>query len=149
MRTPDDAGWVTARNAGPGFATTVAAGPHAIVVDEPTALGGDDTGPTPYDLLLGALGACTAITARMYARRKGWPLEDVVVRLRTGASHAADCADCADGAVGPRALEHDIEFVGPLTDDQRKRLRYIAGRCPVKQVLAAGLHLHDAPGAAP
>jgi putative redox protein len=143
-----DAGWVTARNAGPGFATTVTSGAHTVVVDEPTSIGGDDSGPTPYDLLLGAIGACTAITVRMYARRKGWPLEDVVVRLRTGASHGADCAECAEKTVGPRTLEHDVEFVGPLSDEQRARLRYIAGRCPVKQVLGAGLQVRDAGGGA-
>jgi putative redox protein len=134
---------VTVRNAGPGYATTLRAGAHALAVDEPIAAGGDDTGPTPYDLLLGAVGACTAITVRMYARRKGWPLDDVIVRMRTGASHAADCADCVDRAVGPHAIEHEIEFVGALTDEQRRRLRYIASRCPVKQALAAGMQVVD------
>jgi putative redox protein len=143
-----DGGWVTARNAGPGFTTTLHAGAHALTVDEPRSVGGSDAGPTPYDLLLGAVGACTAITVRMYARRKGWPLEDVVVRMRTGSAHADDCAECGTGAVGPRALEHEIEFVGPLTDEQRKRLRYIASRCPVKQVLAAGLQVREAGGGA-
>jgi putative redox protein len=143
MAPIDDDGWVTARNAGPKYATTLLAGAHALVVDEPAAVGGDDTGPTPYDLLLGAVGACTAITVRMYASRKGWPLEEVIVRLRAGSSHAADCADCEGKSVGPRALDHDVEFVGPLTDEQRERLRYIASRCPVKQVLAAGLRVRD------
>ena len=144
MTLPNDAGWVTAANAGPGYATELRAGGHRLVVDEPASVGGGDEGPTPYDLLLGAVGACTAITVRMYARRKGWPLEDVVVRMRTGQTHAADCADCDEKSVGPRVLEHELELVGPLTDEQRKRLRYIASRCPVKQVLAAGLHVRDA-----
>ena len=139
---PTDAGepGVVARNAGPGFATTLSAGAHTLVVDEPAGVGGDDTGATPYDLLLGAVGACTAITVRMYARRKGWPLEDVIVRVRSGGrSHAADCAECVDKRVGPPTIESDLELVGPLTDEQRTRLHYIAGRCPVKQALRGGM----------
>ena len=140
-----DRGTVVARNTGPGYATTLSAGGHALVIDEPVAAGGDDSGPTPYDLLLGAVGACTAITVRMYARRKGWPLEDVVVRVRAGdRSHAADCAECVDHPVGAPALVSDVELVGPLTDEQRARLRYIAARCPVKQVLRAGLSITEA-----
>ena len=146
VAAPADRGAVVARNAGPGFTTTLSAGPHALVVDEPVAAGGSDAGPTPYDLLLGAVGACTAITVRMYARRKGWPLEDVVVRVRAGGrSHAADCAECVDRAVGPPAIESEIELLGPLSDEQRARLRYIAGRCPVKQALRAGLSVGEAP----
>jgi putative redox protein len=137
-------GWVETRNAGPGFASAVHAGTHAVVVDEPTSVGGGDAGPTPYDLLLGAVGGCTAMTVRMYAQRKGWPLDEVVVRLRTGRSHAADCASCAERAVGPRTLDEEIELHGPLTDEQRARLRYIASRCPVKQALKAGLDVRDA-----
>ncbi|AHG90259.1 OsmC family protein [Gemmatirosa kalamazoonensis] len=142
--TPDR-GTVVARNAGPGFTTTLTAGAHALVVDEPVAAGGADEGATPYDLLLGAVGACTAITVRMYARRKGWPLEDVVVRVRAGGrSHAADCAECVDRAVSAPAVVSEVELHGPLSDEQRARLRYIAGRCPVKQVLRGGLSVIDA-----
>ncbi len=119
-------------------------GGHRVVVDEPLAVGGSDTGPTPYDLLLASIGACTAITVRMYARRKGWPLENVVVRLRTASKHAADCDECVDHSVGLHGLEHDVTFEGELTDEQRTRLRYIAGRCPVKQILLASVELRDA-----
>jgi putative redox protein len=140
-----EAGTVVIRNAGPGFATTVRAGAHTLRVDEPVAVGGEDTGATPYDLLLGAIGACTAITVRMYARRKGWPLEDVIVRARAGGrSHAADCADCVDKKVGPPSIVTDVEFVGPLSEEQRKRLAYIADRCPVKQALRTGMEVRDA-----
>ena len=137
--TPN-AGDVVARNTGPGFATTLHAGSHTLIVDEPLAAGGTDAGATPYDLLLGAVGACTAITVRMYAVRKGWPLEDVVVRVRSGGrDHAADCAQCVDHPVGPPALQAEVELSGPLSDEQRARLTYIAGRCPVKQALGAGI----------
>ena len=81
----------------------------------------------------------------MYAQRKGWPLEDVVVRVRSGGrDHAADCAQCVDRPVGPPALETEIELSGPLSDEQRARLTYIAGRCPVKQALRKGLEVRDA-----
>jgi len=136
---------VVVRNAGPGFASTMTAGPHTLLIDEPAVAGGADTGPTPYDLLLGAVATCTAITVRMYARRKGWPLEDVVVRVRSGGrSHAADCAECVDRKVGPPSLRTDVELHGPLTDEQRERLHYIAGRCPVKQALRAGIAVEEA-----
>jgi putative redox protein len=141
---PND-GWVVATNAPSGYATQLRAGRHTVTVDEPVDAGGDDTGATPYDLLLGAVAACTAITVRMYARRKGWPLDDVIVRVRTGRSHAADCEQCVDRALDRLVLDHEIEFIGPLSDEQRARLRYIAGRCPVKQALRAGLDVRDTP----
>jgi putative redox protein len=135
---------VVVRNAGPGFTSTMTAGAHALTIDEPAAAGGADAGPTPYDLLLGAVGTCTAITVRMYAWRKGWPLEDVVVRVHSGGrSHAVDCAQCVDRKVGPPSLRTEVELHGPLTDEQRERLHYIAGRCPVKQALRAGIAVED------
>src|SRR5215208_4562466 len=111
-----DAGWVTARTAGRGFRTEVTAGKHALVVDEPEEVGGSGDGPTPYDYLLTAIGACTAMTLRMYASRKGWPLEEAVVRFRTARSHAADCAECETKAVGVGRLEREVELRGPLDD---------------------------------
>jgi putative redox protein len=79
---------------GKGYTTRVRAGAHRLLADEPVDLGGGDRGPAPYDLLLAALGACTAITLRMYADRKGWPLESVSIRLNHGKIHAEDCAEC-------------------------------------------------------
>jgi putative redox protein len=109
------------------------------VADEPTALGGTDRGPTPYELLLGALGSCTVMTLRMYADRKGWPLEGVEVRLRTSQSHEADCVQCDEKDVGITTVERQLELFGMLTDAQRERLLEIADRCPVKQTLEKGL----------
>ena len=132
-------GWVTVRTAESGFRTEVRAGDHTFVADEPVAVGGTNAGPTPYDYLLAALGACTAMTLRMYAGRKGWPLEEVLVELRNARSHAADCEECEAKPVGFRRLERRIELRGPLSDEQRRRLLAIADRCPVKQTLGQGI----------
>ena len=137
----DDGGWITVRTHASGFRTEIRAGDHAFVADEPLAVGGTDAGPTPYDYLLGALGACTAMTLRMYAGRKRWPLEEVLVELRNARSHAADCEDCEAKPVGFRRLERRIELRGPLTEEQRRRLLEIADRCPVKQTLGQGIEI--------
>ncbi len=136
----DEAGWVTIRTEGAGYRTEVRAGGYTFVADEPAGVGGGE-GPTPYDYLLGALGACTAMTMRMYAARKGWPLEAAVVRLRNARSYADDCAQCETRPVGFRRIERRVEMRGPLTEEQRQRLLAIADRCPVKQTLAHGIEL--------
>lgn len=135
----DDGGWVTAHAGQAGFRTTITARGFELVVDEPASAGGSNLGPTPYELLLGALAACASMTLIMYARRKSWPLNDAIIRLRDARSHAADCAHCETEAVGIRRIERQIELVGPLADDQRQRLLQIADRCPVKQTLERGL----------
>ena len=142
--TPDG-DWLTVRLGATGYRTDIRAGRHAFVADEPLAVGGTDAGPTPYDYLLGALGACTAMTLRMYAGRKGWPLEGVEVQLRNARSHAADCEDCEAKPVGFRRLERRLELRGPLTDEQRRRLLAIADRCPVKQTLGQGIEIDAVP----
>jgi putative redox protein len=135
----DEREWVTASVGPSGFRTDVTAGPHAFVADEPVALGGTGKGPTPYELLLGALSGCMAMTLRMYADRKGWPLEGVRIHLRTGRAHEKDCEDCETEEVGIPRVARRIELDGPLTDEQRQRLHQIADRCPVKQTLARGI----------
>jgi len=111
---------------------------HQWLADEPKAIGGSDLGPTPYDLLLMSLGACTSMTLRMYARHKGFPLDDIEVRLSHGRIHAEDCRDCdqADGKVERILMRLNIH--GALTEEQRARLLEIARRCPVHRTLAAG-----------
>lgn len=117
--------------------TDVTANGYALVADEPANLGGTNTGPTPYDYLLAALGSCTAITVRMYADHKGWPLESVTVRLSHHRIHAGDCQECEakDGRID--YISRDLELVGTLDASQHARLLEIAERCPVHQTLTS------------
>jgi putative redox protein len=135
---PDTYSGVVVTDAGPGrLAQDVVAGRHRLVGDEPVAAGGEDAGPTPYDYLLVALGTCTSMTVRLYADRKGWPLERIVVRLRHGKVHAQDCAECETREGRLDLIEREVELVGPLDEAQRTRLLDIAQRCPVHRTLAS------------
>jgi putative redox protein len=124
-----------------GFAQEIEAGRHRIAADEPAAAGGTDTGPSPYDLLLGALGACTSMTVAMYARRKQWPLERVSVRLQHARIHAEDCADCETKEGRLDRIEREISLIGPLTAEQQARLLEIANRCPVHRTLTSEIDI--------
>lgn len=117
--------------------TEVVVNGHRLVADEPVGVGGADEGPTPYDYLLASLGSCTAMTLRLYADRKGWPLESVTVRLDHDRIHARDCEDCEtkDGRIDRIARE--IEISGPLDDEQRRRLLEIADKCPVHRTFVS------------
>jgi putative redox protein len=118
-----------------GLAQDIRAGRHVLRADEPEGVG-DDTGPTPYDLLLAALGACTSMTVRMYARRKGWPLERVSVHVTHDRAHATDCEGGEAGAGAVERIERVLDVEGPLSQEQRQRLLEMAGRCPVHRTLA-------------
>src|SRR5271167_4534535 len=102
---------VVVRGSAAGFAQEIAIGSHRLHSDEPKDAGGSDTGPSPYELLAAALGACTSITLGMYARRKQWPLDEVTVRLRHSKIHAKDCADCETREGKLDRLDRDIELV--------------------------------------
>ena len=123
-------------NAG-AFTQEVVVGPHQLTADEPKDMGGDDEGPTPYDLLLAALGSCTSITVTMYAQRKGWPLQDITVRLWHSRIHATDCAECDTKQGKIDRIELDIEFAGPISSEQRSKLLEIAKKCPVHRTLTS------------
>lgn len=118
-----------------GYRTEITASGHHLVADEPADVGGTDTGPTPYDLLVAGLGACTAMTLRMYADRKGWPLEEVAVSLSHQKIHAKDCESCDTESGRLDQIKRQIEVIGPLDADQRQRLMEIADRCPVHRTL--------------
>ena len=124
---------------GRGLRTEISADGHVAVADEPASLGGTGAGPTPYDYLLGALGACTAMTVRMYADRKGWPLESVTVRLAHDRIHAEDCEGCETGKGRIDRVRHEIGLTGSLEDAQREKLLEIAEKCPVRRTLTSEL----------
>ena len=132
---------VLVRGSAAGFAQEIHAGPHRLHADEPASAGGTDTGPSPYDLLLAALGACTSMTVAIYARRKAWPLEEVTVHLRHSRIHAADCAECETKEGLLNRIERDIHFSGPLTDEQRSKLLEIANKCPVHRTLMSEIDI--------
>ena len=129
------AGEVVARTLKGGFATTIMAGKHALVADEPQSVGGTDTGPTPYDLLAAALAACTTMTLQMYARRKDLDLGSAAAHVTHGRVHAEDCDDCeqSDGRV--HEFRRELVLNGNLSAAQRQRMLEIADRCPVHRTL--------------
>ena len=130
---------------GSSYYTEIKSGGHGLLADEPIKVGGTDRGPTPYGLLLSSLGACTGITLRMYADRKGWDVEEINVYLNHEKIHAKDCEDCAEGMTGKiDRIERLIDVVGNLDDSQRQRLLEIADRCPVHRTLKESAHITTA-----
>ncbi len=134
---------VASTGAGP-FDQVMLDGRHILQADEPVAAGGGDAGPGPYELLLMALGSCTSMTVHLYAARKKWPLEQVVVRLRHAKVHAEDCADCEKPTAKIDRIDKSLEFIGPLDDAQRSRLVEIADQCPVHRTLTSKIDIRTA-----
>ena len=118
-----------------GFTTHMKVGNHYMLADEPISFGGEDYGPSPYELLSASLSACTAMTLQMYARRKSWPLEEVEVHTSYSKEHAADCENCESPSAKIDTFTRDIKLSGNLDEGQRKRLLEIADRCPVHKTL--------------
>ena len=117
------------------FTQDVTAGRHRLVADEPTSVGGDDLGVTPYDLLLAALGTCTSMTLRMYAKRKGLDVDNIQVKLQHNRIHATDCESCEDQSGKVDQIRRWIRIDGDLTEAQRQRMLEIADMCPVHRTL--------------
>jgi uncharacterized OsmC-like protein/pimeloyl-ACP methyl ester carboxylesterase len=133
-----DPGVVTVRETRRGrFQQEITAGAHRFLADEPVDAGGTDSGPNPYDLLLAALGACTAMTLRLYAERKALRLDRVTVRLRHAKIYAADCASCETKEGKIDRIEREIELVGEVDADERARLLEIADKCPIHRTLTS------------
>jgi putative redox protein len=132
---------VIVRGSATGFAQEIEIGPHRFKGDEPVASGGTDIGPSPYDFLLAALGTCTSMTVSLYARRKGWPLENVTVSLHHSKIHAADCANCETKVGKLDRIEREIQLTGALTSEQRAKLMEIADKCPVHQTLTSEINI--------
>ena len=117
---------------------------QTLMIDEPKDLGGDGAGPDPYTLLLSALGGCISMTVTLYARRKGWPLERVTVRLRQQRIHAKDCVECAQSTEGfVHRIERSVTIEGDLTEEQRARLQEIAHKCPVHKTITSKIVIAD------
>ena len=111
---------------------------HSLITDEPVAAGGEDAGPDPYTLLLGALGSCISMTVMLYARRKAWPVERVTVRLRQKRIHGKDCTECEEQPEGfVHRIERSVTVEGNLTEEQQTRLQEIAHKCPVHKTLTS------------
>ena len=134
---------VVVRGDGVSYAQNIVAGSHRLIADEPIAAGGTNSGPTPYDLLLAALGACTSMTVGMYARRKNWPLEGVVVRLRHARIHAEDCATCETKEGFLDRIECELELAGELSTEQRSKLLEISEKCPVHRTLQSRIEIRS------
>ena len=127
-----------------GTAVTVSDGRHTWRADEPPEAMSTDLGPNPYELLLGALAACTCITLSLYCRHKGMKLESVSASYRFDRVHAEDCEDCGDTKQGKvERITSSVRITGEFDDRERERLQQVAQRCPVHKTLANGLHIVD------
>lgn len=126
------------------YKAVMTAGNHELLADEPEPLGGQGSGPDPYDYLLMSLGSCTAITLKMYADRKGWPVEDIFVELRHFKSHARDCKECDKPGAKIDHIEKDIIVKGDLSREQLEKLLEISEKCPVHKTLTDTINIDSA-----
>jgi putative redox protein len=139
---PHDPKTVVVRETRQGrFQQEITVGAHRFLADEPADVGGLDSGPGPYDLLLAGLGACTAMTLRLYAERKALPLERVTVELNHSRIHASDCENCETKEGMLDRIERAITMRGALDAEQRRRLLEIADKCPVHRTLTSEIDI--------
>jgi uncharacterized OsmC-like protein len=132
---------VVVRGNASGFLQEVASGKHHLRADEPVSAGGGDVAPGPYDYLLIALGVCTSMTVGLYARRKQWPLENIIVSLWHSRIHAKDCEECETKEGMLDRIDVNVEFTGSLTAEQSAKLVEIAGKCPVHRTLKSEINI--------
>lgn len=132
---------VASLDAQDGFTTQLKVGNHQMTADEPTAFGGNDFGPSPYEFVSSGLSACTVMTLQMYAKRKNWPLENVTVHTSYGKSHVVDCEQCETDDAKIDTFHRDIELFGDLDQKQRGRLLQIANKCPVHRTLHSNVQV--------
>lgn len=125
---------ITAQNS-LNYQVNIESGSFSILSDEPQSVGGDNLGPSPFELLLASLAACTAMTVRMYAKRKEWAVEKINLSLNHEKVSADACDDCLTLNGKVDIINIDVDFEGDLTEEQVERLKYIAGRCPIHQSL--------------
>jgi putative redox protein len=138
---------VSVESASPDFLENIRVGRHLLHADEPVSAGGGDAAPTPYELLLSALGACKVVTLRMYAQRKNWPLKAVHINLSHAKVHAEDCANCSSETRMIDHIEVEVRLVGELSEEQRQALLAIAEKCPVQRTLTSGVRITTRAGA--
>jgi putative redox protein len=144
LQASASAGLIIVASAGTGvFRQLMTDGRHTLLSDEPVAVCGDDAGPGPYELLLMALGSCTSMTINLYAARKKWLLEQVIVRLRHDRVHVDDCANCEKSEVMLSCIEKSVELIGSLDEVQRARLHEIGDRCPVHRTLTSKIEIRS------
>lgn len=134
-------GTVVVAETGNGLTQYLLDGRHHLIADEPADKGGTDKGPGPYELILMALGACTAVTLRLYANRKQWPLERVIVRLSHSRDYVQDSAGTDSKPVMLDRIACDLELVGQLDKEQHDRLLLIANNCPVHRSLTSRMDI--------
>lgn len=126
---------VASLDASEGFTTSMKVGNHYMMADEPEEFGGNDFGPSPYELVSAGLSACTAMTIQMYVKRKGWGLQNVEVHTSYSKSHAADCLDCESPGTKIDTFHREIKLTGSIDEKQTRRILEIADKCPVHKTL--------------
>jgi uncharacterized OsmC-like protein len=132
---------VVVRGNASGFLQEVVSGKHHLRADEPVSAGGSDAGPSPYDYLLIALGVCTSMTVGLYARRRQWPLDNIIVSLRHSGIHAKDCEECETKEGMLDRIDTEIELTGSLTAEQQAKLMEVAAKCPVHRTLKSEINI--------